>query len=132
MTVFRPLLLSGKNRQPRSKSTCSHRKCRISRRRQPVKRSRRSAATADGATLVKRLAFGTCLAAGLVSSTVHGMPVVSASRIALPSRSSSSPVRNRSRRLSLNLSIPRAGLVPSRTTSGPRRRTYCRPQQAHD
>ena len=57
--------------------------------------------------------FGTCLALGLDSSTVQGMPAVSASRIALPSRSNSSPVRKRSRRLSLNLSIPRAGLVPS-------------------
>ena len=65
MTVFRPLLLSGKNRQPRSKSTYSHRRRRISRRRQPVNRSRRSAAAAGEAILVDRLAFGTCLALGL-------------------------------------------------------------------
>jgi hypothetical protein len=79
-----------------------------------VKRSSRSAAAADGLIFVNRFGdFGTCLALGLDSSTVHGMPMVSASRIAPPSRSNSSPVRKRSRRLSLNLSIRRAGLVLS-------------------
>ena len=62
ITVFRPLLLSGRNKSPRSISTCSQRRLRISRRRQPVKRSRRSAAAAIGAIFVKRTAFGTCLA----------------------------------------------------------------------
>src|SRR5262245_31947600 len=55
MTVFRPLLLSGKNRHQRSKSTCSHRRWRISRSRQPVKRSRRSAAAAEGAILARNV-----------------------------------------------------------------------------
>jgi len=41
--------------------------------------------------------------------------VVSASRIALPSHCSNSAVRNRSWRLSLYLSIPSAGSVPSAT-----------------
>jgi hypothetical protein len=86
MTVFLPLLLSGKNRQPRSISTYFHRRCRISRRRQPVNRSSRRDAAADVAILVGRFAFGTCLVLGFDSSTVQGMPVVSASRIALPSR----------------------------------------------
>ena len=61
------------------------------------------------------------------------MPAVSASRIARPRRSSSSPVRNRSRRLSLNLSIPRAGLcLPEQCPRGLRRRTCCRLRQAPD
>ena len=44
LSTARPLLLSGRTRQPRSKSTCSHRRCRISRRRQPVKSKSRNAA----------------------------------------------------------------------------------------
>jgi hypothetical protein len=77
MTVFLPLLLPGNNRQPRSKSMRSHPKCKISRRRRPVKRNNCSAAAADGAILVDHLAFGKCLALGFDLSTVQGMPVVS-------------------------------------------------------
>ena|SRR5215472_10292677 len=83
MTVFWPLLLSGKNRQSRSKSTCSHFRCRISLKRQPVKRSRRNAAAADDAIFVDRAAFGTCFAFCSDSFTAQGMPTVSASRIVL-------------------------------------------------
>ena len=76
------------------------------------------------------LSLGRCLALGLEPSTVHGMPVVSASRIALPSRSSSLAVRKRSRRLSLNLSIPRAGLVPSGTIPARAAKAYMLPTTA--
>ena len=131
ITVFLPLLLSGRNNKPRSMSTCSQRRLRISLRRQPVNVSSRSAAAANGLIFVNRLSlFGRCLALSLEQSTVHGMPVVSASRMALPSRSSSTAVRKRSRQLSLNFSIPRAGLVPSGTTPARAANAYMLPTTA--
>jgi hypothetical protein len=56
--------------------------------------------------------------------------MVSASRIAPPSRSNSPPVRKRSRRLSLNLSMPRAGLVPSGTMPARPAKAYILPTTA--
>lgn len=58
MTVFRPVLESARNNSPRSRSTCSHLRCSISRRRQPVNRSNRTAAVADAPILVKGLPQG--------------------------------------------------------------------------
>ena len=76
ITVFLPLLLSGRNNKPRSMSTCSQRRLRISGNRQPVNVSSRSAAAANGLIFVNRLSlFGRCLALSLEQSTVHGMPV---------------------------------------------------------
>src|SRR5260370_41954021 len=78
------------------------------------KMSRRNEAAANGLIFVNRFAaFGRCFAFGFDSSTAQGMPLVSASRIALPNRSNSLPVRNRSRRFYLNLAMARAGFGPS-------------------
>jgi hypothetical protein len=78
--VFFPLFESGSRSSPRSKSTKLHCRCRISRSRAPVNRSRRIAAVAVGEYLVLRSCVGTCLDRGLATSTFHGSPSVSASR----------------------------------------------------
>jgi hypothetical protein len=68
--VFLPLLLSGKNNNPRSISTFSHLRCRISRSLAPVRINKRIAAAAWGPITVRRRSiFGACLAVGFVSST---------------------------------------------------------------
>src|SRR5262245_49112199 len=73
ITVFLPVLESARNSSPRSRSTCSHLRCRISRSRQPVNSSSRIAAAVKGPILVKRfLALGRCLAFGFRSSTSQG------------------------------------------------------------
>ena len=64
--------------------------------RAPVNRSSRSAAAACSLIAVWRFSFGTCLTF-FDGSIFHGMPIVSASRIAMPSRSSSSNESSRSR-----------------------------------
>jgi len=131
ITVFRPLLLSGRKSRPRSRSTYSHRKLRISRSLQPVNKSRRTAAPADRLIFVRRLAtFGKCLAVDFDASTVHEMPEVSASRMAVPSRSNSSPFKKRSLRVSRYLSIPAPGFVPSATTPARTAKAYILPTTA--
>ena len=85
---FFPVLLSGRNSIALSKSTCSHRRVRISDRRAPVKSSSRIAAIVYGELRVSS----------------------SASWIALPRRAISSVVRNRSRAASRYLSTRRQGL----------------------
>ena len=109
-------LSSGSSNNPRSMSTCSQRRCKISRSRAPVKISSRSAAAACGEIKVRWFSsFARCFDSGFAVASHHAMPTVSPSRMAAPSRSSSSEVRKRSRRSSGNFSILLAGLQFSGT-----------------
>ena len=103
--VLRPVLLSGRCRAPRSKSTSLHRRFRISRRRAPVKRSKCRAAAAWGETTARSSFTG----ARLSVRALVGRPWVSACRSVAPSVSSSSSERYRSRRSSRYRSIWRTG-----------------------
>jgi len=74
--VFRPVLLSGSNSRPRSRSTHSQLRLRISRSLAPVSIKSLRAAAAYGQISVRRIPSLTrCFAFGFVSSTSHGMPV---------------------------------------------------------
>ncbi len=116
--VFRPVFESGSSRRPRPKSTCSQRRSKISRSLAPVKIRRRSAAAASGESNVRWFSsFVRCFDFGASPSSRHAMPTVSPSRMAAPSRSSSSGDRKRSRRSSGNFSIFLAGLRLSGTSS---------------
>ena len=95
--VFRPVLLSGKNASPRSRSTSGQRRCRISRSRAPVRRSRRTLRRPKGQSKFVGSLICEMFDVSLLSSTFHGSPTVSASRSAAPTRLSSSVVRYRSR-----------------------------------
>ena len=73
-TTRLPVFDEGRSSRPRSKSMSTQRRCRISRRRQPVNRSRRTAPVACGPRIVRRPFFGTCFDVGRLSSMSHGMP----------------------------------------------------------
>ena len=113
--VLRPVLLSGSSRRPRSVSTCSHSRLRISRRRAPVRIRSLRAAAACASIMVLRF-LGMCFAFLLDSSTSQGTPMVSASRMLSPKRANSSVERKRSRRCSRNASMCATGLTPRART----------------
>ncbi len=63
MIDFAPVLLSGSNSNPRSRSICRHSSFRISRSRAPVRINSRMAAAAKGSTTVRRFASFATMAA---------------------------------------------------------------------
>ena len=97
---------------PRSKSTSAHRRSRISRNRHPVNNKKPDRRAGERRNDGLPVALLDMLGGRLrFRPRPKERPTVSASRIAAPSRSSSSVVRNLSRPVSGNLSIPRAGLM---------------------
>ena len=125
ITHLRPVLLSGKNRAPRSKSTCDHSRSRTSRGRMPVKIKRRIAAIANGSKTLRRFSgFAPCFDCGSASS--QGRPSVSARRNVSPRRANSSLDKKRSQLFSGKRSRRAAGFLVNSASS----RRAAQPQTA--